>query len=50
MKLRYEMKDLHAPTLRGQRFTALERAQRELAHAVPRGRFVIYDRLTKETI
>lgn len=44
MALRYEIKDSFNPTWRGQRFSTLERAERELTHAVPTGRFVIIDR------
>lgn len=44
---RYEIQDTHHPEWRGMRFTSLERAERELARAVPAGRFIIVDRQTK---
>lgn len=46
MKLRYEIIDKNHPTWKGTRFSTLDRAQRELAHAVPAGRFYIKDRTT----
>jgi hypothetical protein len=48
MKLRYELLDTHHPGWRGQRFTSLDRARRELAQAIPPGRFVLYDRQERE--
>lgn len=50
MKLRYELKDLHHPTWRGERFTALERALKAHDEAYPPGRFAVIDRLTKERV
>jgi len=50
MRLRYELKDSHHPTWRGQRFTNLERAIREHERAVPPGRFHLIDRKTGERI
>ena len=47
---RYEIRDRENPRARGYRFTALDRAQRELAHAVPAGRWFIYDRQTGEEV
>lgn len=46
MKGRYEIVDRKHALERGQRFTTLDRARRELAHAVPQGRFYIEDRST----
>jgi len=46
MKGRYEIIDTHHPKWRGQRFTKLVTAQRELGHSFPPGRFVIKDRET----
>ena len=47
---RYEIKDREHKDWRGQRFSSLERAQREMNHAHPRSRFYIYDRTTKQEI
>ncbi len=44
MALRWEIKDRQNPTNRGMRFSTLERARRELAHAVPPSRWFISDR------
>lgn len=46
MKLRYEIIDNEHPTWKGTRFSTLDRARRELTHAVPAGRFYIKDRTT----
>ena len=46
MKLRYEIVDKQHALWRGQRFSTLDRARRELAHAVPVSRFYIKDRTT----
>lgn len=46
MKGRFEIRDNEHPKERGQRFTSLVRAERELAHAVPKARFAIFDRET----
>lgn len=46
MKLRYEIVDKQHALERGQRFSTFDRARRELAHAVPQGRFYIEDRTT----
>ena len=51
-KMRYEIKDSHAPMhLRGQRFSSLPRAIRELSHCVgaPR-RWQLIDRETGECL
>ena len=54
MKGRYEIQDTYQAdrfgyVVRGQRFTNLDHARRELTHAVGnRGRFIIVDRKTKE--
>ena len=51
MRLRYEIRDNHHPEWRGQRFTSLDRAQRELDHAVgDPGRWSLVDRETREVI
>ena len=50
MKLRYEIKDSHNPRDRGMRFTALDRARKELTYSVPTGRFFILDRQTKKEV
>ena len=50
MKLRYELIDTHHPEWKGQRFTSIMRAQRELDRSVPPGRFRLIDRQTKERI
>lgn len=50
MALPYEIIDSHHPKLRGQRFTSLDRAERELARSFPPGRFVLKDRKTGEII
>lgn len=47
---RYEIRDNQNPKARGYRFTKLERAQRELTHAVPASRWFIFDRQTKQAI
>jgi hypothetical protein len=47
---RYEIRDSHYPRERGMRFADLARARRELARAVPPGRFHLYDRETREVI
>lgn len=44
MKGRYEIKDRNNPKAKGYRFTKLEHAQRELAHATPPERWYIFDR------
>lgn len=42
---RYEIKDTHNPTWKGQRFTSLDRAEREFAHTVGEpGRWELWDR------
>lgn len=46
MKLRYELVDKQHALERGQRFSTLDQARRELAHAVPQSRFYIEDRTT----
>ena len=47
MKQRWEIVDGHNPTWRGQRFSSLDRARRELALAVGvAGRWSIVDRAT----
>lgn len=46
MKLRYEIVDRKNSLDRGMRFSTLDRARSELAHAVPAGRFYIEDRTT----
>lgn len=46
MKSRYEIVDKKHALERGMRFSTLDRARRELAHAVPAGRFYIEDRTT----
>lgn len=48
MKLRYELVDSHHPDWRGQRFSTLQAARKELAASVPPGRFYVKDRETKE--
>lgn len=55
MKGRYEIQDTQQADRfgysRGQRFTNLDHARRELTHAVGnRGRFIIRDRKTNEII
>jgi hypothetical protein len=51
MKLRYEIRDSHNPTWRGQRFTSEDRARRELGQAVGEPmRWHLVDRSTGETI
>lgn len=47
---RYEIRDTHNPTWKGMRFTSLDRALRELAHAVPKSRFEVIDRTTGEKV
>lgn len=49
MTARYEIVDSHHPDWRGMRFSTLERAERELARAVPAGRFYIRDRRAPKT-
>ena len=44
MDRRYEIRDREHPGWRGQRFTSLDRARRELAHAVPPERWQLWDR------
>ena len=46
----YEIKDRENMKARGQRFSSLARAERELAYAVPASRFVIVDRETGEEV
>ena len=50
MKLRYEIIDNEHPTWKGTRFSTLDRARRELAHAAPAGRFYIKDRTTNTEV
>ncbi len=50
MKGRYEIVDSKHGTERGMRFSTLDRAERELAHAVPAGRFYIVDRMKPEDV
>ena len=50
MNRRYEIRDTLNPKDRGQRFTDEARARKELAMAVPAGRFILIDRLTKEEV
>ena len=50
MKGRYEIVDREHPLWKGQRFSALDRAQREYAHAAPANRFYIKDRTTGEDV
>jgi hypothetical protein len=47
---RYEIIDSHHPDWRGQRWTHLGGARGALKHAVPEGRFYIWDRLTKTKV
>ena len=49
-KQRWELKDTVHPDWRGQRFSSRERAEKELAQAVPPGRFVLVDRETGEVV
>jgi len=39
--MKFEIYDKNNPTWRGQRFSTLERAEKELRHAVPQSRFAI---------
>lgn len=52
MKYRYVIKDSFAPmNWKGQQFSSLERAQRELKHCVGRpGRFQLIDKETGECL
>ena len=50
MNRRYEIRDTLNPKDRGQRFTDEARARKELAMAVPAGRFILIDRLIKEEV
>lgn len=50
MRGRFEIRDRNYPAARGMRFASLERAQRELAHAVPASRFFIFDRLERKEV
>lgn len=49
MAAKYEIKDRQDPRARGMRFSSLERAQRELAHA-PRSRYMLVDRDTGQEV
>lgn len=46
----YEIRDRENPRAKGMRFSTLERAKRELAHAVPADRWFIYDRETRQEV
>jgi hypothetical protein len=50
MSGRWEIKDRENPAARGMRFASLERAARELAHAVPRSRWFLWDRLERREV
>jgi len=41
MPIKYELYDKENPKDRGQRFSTIERAEKELAHAYPQSRFAI---------
>lgn len=47
MNRRYEIRDAYNPTARGMRFSNFENAWKELSHAVPAGRWYIWDRQDK---
>lgn len=51
MNLRYEIRDTHHPKWKGQRFSTLERARREMTFSVGvPGRWILVDRETKEIL
>jgi hypothetical protein len=50
MNGRYEIRDRQNPQARGMRFSSLDRAERELAHAVPATRWFIFDRVMKAEV
>jgi len=50
MAAKFEIVDTENPRDRGMRFSSLVRARRELDRAVPRSRFILIDRETREEV